>query len=660
MLLAAVRCFRARPLVDGLREGAGRCCSCCARADAAAICRSPASEVAQHGPGGLLGEWLGERSAPASSAPSARRWPPPRCWSVGVAAGHGDQPCARRRWSCGLGRAPRPARGSWSARGAAWRTARAAFPEKDDAGERAIGASRARRRSGRARPRARSRSSSRSGRAHEAEVETPRRSAPVDALRTSERGPRRRAADGVDGVVGRARGHGRHRRRGGGGRAVDDDDEAEAAERGRRRRRRRGEPTPTAGRARDSRRARHLRRPTRPSSSSRRRSRACASEARRPRRRGRRRRARRAAEKPGFIKLGDGAFALPATDLLEYIPPEGNEMDKQALYEMAERLEQAMANYGVRGKVKEIHMGPVVTMYEFAPAPGTRTGKIANLEKDLAMALEAQAVRIVAPIPGKAVVGVEVPNQTRETVYLKEILQDSCFTGASSKLQIALGKDIKGGAGQRQPVEDAAPAGRRHHRLGQVGGGERHDHQHALQRHARRGPLHHGRPQDAGALDLRGDPAPAAAGGHRPEEGEPGAALGGRRDGAPLRAAGQDGRARHRQLQRQASTRRPGARPQGGRGGQPPQDRQEDPGRHRRPRRHRAGGRPRRRHRGDRRRGGERRDGGGIVGYEAPSDEDLSDAAAAVQAAEEKAERRRASRPSSPTSSSSSTSSPTS
>ena len=119
-------------------------------------------------------------------------------------------------------------------------------------------------------------------------------------------------------------------------------------------------------------------------------------------------------------------------------------MDKQALYDMAERLEQAMSNYGVRGKVREIHMGPVVTMYEFAPAPGTRTGKIANLEKDLAMALEAQAVRIVAPIPGKAVVGVEVPNKTREMVYLKEILEDECFTGANSKLQVALGKDIKG------------------------------------------------------------------------------------------------------------------------------------------------------------------------------------------------------------------------
>src|ERR1043165_4861651 len=89
-------------------------------------------------------------------------------------------------------------------------------------------------------------------------------------------------------------------------------------------------------------------------------------------------------------------------------------------------------------------MGPVVTMYEFAPAPGTRTGKIANLEKDLAMALEGQAVRVVAPIPGKAVVGGEVPNKSREMVYLKEILQDTSFASATSKLQVALGKDIKG------------------------------------------------------------------------------------------------------------------------------------------------------------------------------------------------------------------------
>ena len=116
---------------------------------------------------------------------------------------------------------------------------------------------------------------------------------------------------------------------------------------------------------------------------------------------------------PGFIRLSEGDFKLPGADLLEYVPPPAQEIDKQGLYDMAARLEQAMSNYGVKGNVSAINMGPVVTMYEFAPAPGTRTGKIAKLANDLAMALEAQAVRIVAPIPGKAVVGVEVPNKTR-------------------------------------------------------------------------------------------------------------------------------------------------------------------------------------------------------------------------------------------------------
>jgi S-DNA-T family DNA segregation ATPase FtsK/SpoIIIE len=147
---------------------------------------------------------------------------------------------------------------------------------------------------------------------------------------------------------------------------------------------------------------------------------------------------------PGFIRLSEGEFQLPTAELLEYIPPTSQEIDKKALYDMAARLEQAMSNYGVKGNVSAINMGPVVTMYEFAPAPGTRTGKIVQLENDLAMALEAQAVRIVAPIPGKAVVGVEVPNKIRQTVYLKEILSDDTFRGAGSKLQIALGKDIQG------------------------------------------------------------------------------------------------------------------------------------------------------------------------------------------------------------------------
>ena len=146
----------------------------------------------------------------------------------------------------------------------------------------------------------------------------------------------------------------------------------------------------------------------------------------------------------GYVRLSEGAFQLPCTDLLEYLPPEGGAIDEKTLKAMAARLEQAMGNYGVRGNVTAIQMGPVITTFEFAPVPGTRTGKIVQLENDLAMALEAQSVRIVAPIPGKAVVGVEIPNKNREMVYLKEILEDDSFRKATSKLQICMGKDTKG------------------------------------------------------------------------------------------------------------------------------------------------------------------------------------------------------------------------
>jgi S-DNA-T family DNA segregation ATPase FtsK/SpoIIIE len=120
------------------------------------------------------------------------------------------------------------------------------------------------------------------------------------------------------------------------------------------------------------------------------------------------------------------------------------QIDKDAMLELSARLVKTLADYGVRGEVTAIRPGPVVTMYEFAPAPGTRVAKISNLADDLAMSLEAIRVRIVAPIPGKAAVGIEVPNRSRETVYLKEIIADDVFQKAKSKLTIALGKDIEG------------------------------------------------------------------------------------------------------------------------------------------------------------------------------------------------------------------------
>ena len=437
LLVAAFRCFRDRRLVDGLREGAG---VLVLFMSIVTLLYLPfaGSEVKLHGPGGLVGQWLGELAASFIGAVGA-----------GLAATTGlavsilmvteitmREVAVVTAWA-----ARHVRRGVVAGASATWRVTRAAFPEKDDAGEK------------------RERREPEADADAEAEpiaIVEPVRLAPVEE--PDEEADAGADAEAVPAPVD-ATEEGSGGVRVGAPRVVTQEIDPEraamaeivaevaAVERT-------GEEADTEPEARvdeEEHEAPLLSMPMVPppppaggpiivESASRARGRDAdgAVAAAAP--------AEEAGEKLGYIKLGDGAFKLPGTDMLEYIPPESHETDKQSLYDMAERLEQAMSNYGVRGKVKEIHMGPVVTMYEFAPAPGTRTGKIANLEKDLAMALEAQAVRIVAPIPGKAVVGVEVPNRGRETVYLKEILKDGCFTGAASKLQVALGKDIKGAA----------------------------------------------------------------------------------------------------------------------------------------------------------------------------------------------------------------------
>ncbi len=152
-----------------------------------------------------------------------------------------------------------------------------------------------------------------------------------------------------------------------------------------------------------------------------------------------------AAERQTFIKLGDGEYQLPSIQLLSYDTASQNAIDKSSMLELSARLAQTLENYGVKGEVVAIRPGPVVTMYEFAPAPGIRVNKIVNLTDDLALALEALRVRIVAPIPGKAAVGIEVPNKTREKVFLKEIIADDVFRKGRARLPMALGKDIEGG-----------------------------------------------------------------------------------------------------------------------------------------------------------------------------------------------------------------------
>lgn len=139
----------------------------------------------------------------------------------------------------------------------------------------------------------------------------------------------------------------------------------------------------------------------------------------------------------------NSSWVYPTLDALTY-EESSAEIDEDGLREMAAQLVEALADYKVKGRVTGICPGPVVTRFEFEPEAGTKLSRISGLSTDIAMRLRAENVRIIAPIPGKGCVGVEVPNDIRETVYLKEILADRRFVEARSKLTMALGKDIEG------------------------------------------------------------------------------------------------------------------------------------------------------------------------------------------------------------------------
>ena len=138
---------------------------------------------------------------------------------------------------------------------------------------------------------------------------------------------------------------------------------------------------------------------------------------------------------------------LPSVELLDLAVDTEEGQSDEELEEQARFLEQKLREFGVEGEVVQVSPGPVITMYEFAPAAGVKVNKIANLQDDLALVMRALSVRIVAPIPGKAVVGIEVPNARRETIALRSLVDSEEFQGSSSRLSMVLGKDILG-----QPV----------------------------------------------------------------------------------------------------------------------------------------------------------------------------------------------------------------
>lgn len=143
--------------------------------------------------------------------------------------------------------------------------------------------------------------------------------------------------------------------------------------------------------------------------------------------------------------VGSDNYHLPDPEaILSEASGSSTRMSDEELRAQSEVLSKALASFGVEGRVTEVRPGPVVTMYEFEPAPGTKVSRIVGLADDVALALKAVSLRIVAPLPGKSVVGIEVPNRSRETVSIKEVLTSSVFTKARSKLTLALGKDIFG------------------------------------------------------------------------------------------------------------------------------------------------------------------------------------------------------------------------
>lgn len=135
---------------------------------------------------------------------------------------------------------------------------------------------------------------------------------------------------------------------------------------------------------------------------------------------------------------------LPSTELLTEPPEQRTTQTPDVLQPLSDRLKECLNDFNVQGEIQQVVPGPVVTMFEFKPAPGVKVSKIENLTDDIALALKAESVRIEAPIPGKDSVGIEIPNIDRETVYLREVLESKEFTEAKSPLTLALGKDIHG------------------------------------------------------------------------------------------------------------------------------------------------------------------------------------------------------------------------
>jgi len=164
------------------------------------------------------------------------------------------------------------------------------------------------------------------------------------------------------------------------------------------------------------------------------------------------------------------SWEMPGLGLLDVHDRSVGVLDEQVLKDLAQALVQKLGDFGVRGEVTAIRPGPVITIFEYLPAPGVKVSRIAGLTDDIAMAMRALRVRIVAPIPGKGVVGIEIPNKKRQTVWLRDILVSRQFRVATP----GAGEEHRRSHSYCGTDEDASSAGGRNHRIGQERGYKRH------------------------------------------------------------------------------------------------------------------------------------------------------------------------------------------
>ncbi len=150
--------------------------------------------------------------------------------------------------------------------------------------------------------------------------------------------------------------------------------------------------------------------------------------------------------KKASIKLPTkrGDYVFPGMNLLAEPPPVGEEDNETAHQETAEALVQTLEEFGVKVTMGEVHAGPVITRYDVYPAPGVRVERIVNLDKNLALGLKALSVRILAPVPGKGCVGIEVPNRKAQPVFIRDILESEDWVNTKAEIPIALGKEVSG------------------------------------------------------------------------------------------------------------------------------------------------------------------------------------------------------------------------